>query len=74
VRLVDEHTGDAWKLGQRPEERALVAVEHVDAVGARVGNIHPTAGAVGIGVIETELRAPGGIGTKPMRVSTLWAG
>ena len=55
--LLHEHTGHAGKIGQRVQERPPLAVEHVDAVGAGMGDVHPAAGAVDVGVIEAGLRA-----------------
>ena len=55
VLLVDEDAGDAGQFGERAQKSARVAVEHLDPVGAGVGNVHPPARTVGVGVVEARL-------------------
>lgn len=57
VLLVDEHAGHSRQIRERAQERARRAVEYVDAVGARVRDVHSPAGAVDVGVVEAGFRA-----------------
>lgn len=57
IGLVDQHARDFGQVGERANELAALEVDHVDAVGADVRDVHAAAGAVGVGVIESRLRA-----------------
>ena len=56
-RFVDQNAGDAGQVrGKRAQIAARRAVEHLDAVGAGVGEVHPRTGAEDVGVVEARLR------------------
>src|SRR2546430_8968506 len=57
LRLVDENAGDAGQLGrQRAQVATSVAVEHLDPVGAGVGDVDAPTLPVDVRVVETRLR------------------
>ena len=58
--LVDQHAGDTGQAGQRAEQCLTLAVEHVDAVGTGVRDVHPPTGAPDVGVVEPRLGAQAG--------------
>ena len=51
---VDQHTGDAWQIRDRADVRSAATVQHVDPIGASVGDVESTATRVKVrvGVIE----------------------
>jgi hypothetical protein len=57
VLRVDEDTGDAREIVERTPVRLCPAVEHVHAVGPRVGDVHERARDVDVRVVEPRLRA-----------------
>jgi hypothetical protein len=53
VIFVDNHTGDTGQLRRKGVQVAAhLAVEYLDPVGARVGDVHPPPTHKDIGVIE----------------------
>ena len=57
VLLVDQSAGDAGQVrGKRTQVAARRAVEHLHAVSAGVGDIHPRAWTEDVGVVEAWLR------------------
>ena len=54
--LVDEHPGDTGQAAEGVQVALLLAIEHVDSVGAGVCDVHPSPRPVDIGVVETWLR------------------
>lgn len=59
VLLVDQHAGDARQALERAQERPGGAVDHVDPVGAGVGDVQARAARAepDVGVVETPLSA-----------------
>jgi len=55
VLLVDQDAGDAGQPLERAQEGVRAAVDHVDAIGARMRHVDPAAGPVDIGVVEARL-------------------
>src|SRR5437773_4453282 len=51
---VDQHAGDAWQIRDRADVRSAATVQHVDPIGASVGDVESTATRVKVrvGVIE----------------------
>jgi len=52
VLLRDQHTGHTRQLPERAQEGARPTVEHLDAVGAGVRDVHPPRRPVNVRVVE----------------------
>src|SRR5207244_1442746 len=59
VLLVDQDTRDTRQTWKRAQVAAGLAVEHIDAVGTRMRDVHPPPACVDVGVVEARPRARG---------------
>ena len=55
--LVDQDSCNAWQVAKRVRVGEALAIEHVDAVGARVGDVHQPVRPVDVCVVAPWLLA-----------------